>query len=103
MAGLLPITTHTLSATTSSGATRTSAFSDGTSSIMVTATEDCFVAFESATPTATTASTFITADWPYTFYVPPAGVVSDPASTGHKLAAITGTGTSTVYVTELGN
>ena len=99
MAGLLPITTHTLSATTSSGATRTSAFADGTSSIMVTATEDCFVAFESATPTATTASTFITADWPYTFYVPPAGITAS----GHKLAAITGTGTSTVYVTELGN
>ena len=74
MAGLLPITTHTLSATTSSGATRTSAFADGTSSIMVTATEDCFIAFDSATPTATVAaSMFITADWPYTFYVPPAG------------------------------
>ena len=100
MAGLLPITTHTLSATTTSGTTRTSAFADGCSSIMVTATEDCFVAFESATPTATTASTFITADWPYTFYVPPAGIT---ASSGHKLAAITGTGTSTVYVTELGN
>ena len=100
MAGLLPITTHTLSATTSSGATRTSAFADGTSSIMVTATEDCFVAFESATPTATTACTFITADWPYTFYVPPAGIT---AASGHKLAAITGTGTSTVYITELGN
>ena len=100
MAGLLPITTHTLSATTSSGATRTSAFADGTSSIMVTATDDCFVAFGSATPTATTASTFITADWPYTFYVPPSGIT---ASAGHKLAAITGAGTSTVYVTELGN
>ena len=67
---------------------------------MVTATEDCFVAFDSATPTATTASTFITANWPYTFYVAPAGIT---ASSGHKLAAITGTGASTVYVTELGN
>ena len=100
MAGLLPITTHTLTAGTATGTTRTSAFADGTSSIMVTATEDCFIAFDSATPTATTASTFITADWPYTFYVPPAGTT---ASAGHKLAAITGTGASTVYITELGN
>jgi hypothetical protein len=43
---------------------------------------------------------FITADWPYTFYVPPAGIT---AASGHKLAAITGTGASTVYITELGN
>ena len=100
MAGLLPLTTHTLTAGVSTGATRTSAFADGTSSIMVTATEDCFIAFESATPTATTASMFITADWPYTFYVPPAGIT---AASGHKLAAITGTGASTVYITELGN
>jgi len=100
MAGLQPIITHTLTAGTATGTTRTSAFADGCSSIMVTATEDCFVAFDSATPTATTASTFITANWPYTFYVPPAGIT---AASGHKLAAITGTGASTVYVTELGN
>ena len=100
MAGLQPIITHTLTAGTATGTTRTSAFADGCSSIMVTATEDCFVAFDSATPTATTASTFITANWPYTFYVAPAGIT---AASGHKLAAITGTGASTVYVTELGN
>ena len=100
MSGLQPIITHTLTAGTATGTTRTSAFADGCSSIMVTATEDCFVAFDSATPTATTASTFITANWPYTFYVAPAGIT---ASSGHKLAAITGTGASTVYVTELGN
>ena len=41
MAGLLPLTTHTLTAGTATGATRTAAFADGTSSIMVTATEDC--------------------------------------------------------------
>ena len=100
MAGLLPLTTHTLTAGTATGATRTAAFADGCSSIMVTATEDCFVAFDSATPTATTASMFITSDWPYTFYIPPAGIT---AAAGHKLAAITGTGASTVYITELGN
>jgi hypothetical protein len=65
---------------------------------MVTVTADCFVAFDSATPTATTASTFVTADWPYTFYVPPA-----VGAAGHKLAAITGAGASSVYITELGN
>jgi len=101
MAGILPLTTHTLTAGAATGTTRTSAFADGTSSIMVTATADCFIAFDSATPTATVAaSTFITADWPYTFYVPPAGTSS---SAGHKLAAITGTGASSVYITELGN
>jgi hypothetical protein len=98
--GLQPLTTHTLTAGTGTGATRTSAFADGVSSIMVTVTADCFIAFESATPTATTASTFVTSGWPYTFYVPPAGIT---AASGHKLAAITGTGASTVYVTELGN
>ena len=100
MAGLLPLTTHTLTAGTATGATRTSAFADGCSSIMVPATEDCFIAFDSATPTATTASMFITSDWPYTFYIPPAGIT---AAAGHKLAAITGAGASTVYITELGN
>jgi len=100
MSGLQPIITHTLTAGTATGTTRTSAFADGTSSIMVTVTDDCFVAFDSATPTATTASTFVTANWPYKFYVPPAGIT---AASGHKLAAITGVGASTVYVTELGN
>ena len=100
MAGLLPLTTHTLTAGTATGTTRTSAFADGVSSIMVTATADCFVAFDSATPTATTASTFITADWPYTFYLPPSRI---SAAAGHQLAAITGTGASSVYITELGN
>jgi len=98
MAGILPLTTHTLTAGTGTGATRTAAFAAGVSSIMVTVTADCFVAFDSATPTATTASTFVTADWPYTFYVPPA-----VGAAGHKLAAITGTGASSVYITELGN
>ena len=98
MAGILPLTTHTLTAGTGTGATRTAAFAAGVSSIMVTVTADCFVAFDSATPTATTASTFVTADWPYTFYVPPA-----VGAAGHKLAAITGAGASSVYITELGN
>ena len=99
MAGLLPLTTHTLTAGTATGTTRTAAFAAGVSSITVTATEDCFIAFDSATPTATVAaSMFITADWPYTFYVPPA-----VGAAGHKLAAITGTGASSVYITELGN
>jgi len=98
MAGILPLTTHTLTAGAATGTTRTAAFAAGVSSIMVTVTADCFVAFDSATPTATTASTFVTADWPYTFYVPPA-----VGAAGHKLAAITGAGASSVYITELGN
>ena len=85
-----PLTTHTLSATTSSGSTATSAFGDHVSVVMVTATAACFVAFD-GTPTATTASTYIAANTPYFFQV----------SGGAKGAAITGTGTASVYITEL--
>jgi len=46
-------TTHTLSATTSSGATATSAFAPQIQAVMVTATAACFVAF-GASPTAAT-------------------------------------------------
>jgi len=84
------IPTHTLSATTSSGATQTSAFGTQTQTIMVTATADVFVAL-GADPTATTLSTFITSGWPYTFRV----------NSGDKAAAITGSSTSSVYITEL--
>jgi hypothetical protein len=85
-----PGTTHTLSATTSSGATRTSAFGAQTQTVMVTSTAGVFVAF-GATPTAATSSTFIAADYPLTFRV----------EGGDTAAAITGTSTATVYVTEL--
>ncbi len=85
-----PGTTHTLSATTTSGATRTSAFAAQTQTVMVTATADVFVAF-GGTPTAATSSTFINADYPLTFRV----------EGGDKAAAITGTSTSSVYITEL--
>ena len=85
-----PLTTHTLSATTTSGSTQTSAFAAQVNAVMVTATDDCFVELGSG-PTAATSSTFITADYPLVFRV----------SGADKAAAITGTGTSTVYITEL--
>ena len=85
-----PRTTHTLSATTSSGATATSAFGAQTQTIMVTATAGCFVAFDQDRP-ATTASTYIAAGTPYLFRV----------DGGNMGSAITGTGTASVYITEL--
>jgi len=86
-----PLTTHTLSATTTSGATRTSAFATQIQSIMVTATAACFVQFDT-TPTALVASSvYIAAGTPYFFRV----------SEADKCAAITGTGTASVYITEL--
>ena len=87
-----PGVTHTLSATTSSGATRTSAFSDQVTVVMLTATDDCFIAFDiGGGPTATTSSVFITQDTPYIFGV----------SSGYMCAAITSADTSSVYITEL--
>ena len=83
-------TSHTLSATTSSGATQTSAFAPQIQTIMVTATAACFVAF-GASPTAAITSTYIAADTPYLFRV----------NGSDKCAAITGAGTATVYITEL--
>ena len=56
----------------------------------LSATADVFVHFGSS-PTAATSSVFITADYPIVFRV----------NGSDKAAAITGTGTSTVYVTEL--
>tara|TARA_R110002020_G_scaffold86244_3_gene212536 strand:+ start:543 stop:833 length:291 start_codon:yes stop_codon:yes gene_type:complete len=85
-----PRTTHTLSATTSSGSTATSAFGAQTQTIMVTATAGCFVAFDPDRP-ATTASTYIAAGTPYLFRV----------EGGNMGSAITGTGTASVYITEL--
>ena len=85
-----PRTTHTLSATTSSGATATSAFGAQTQTIMVTATAGCFVAFDPNRP-ATTSSTYIAAGTPYLFRVKGSSMCS----------AITGTGTASVYITEL--
>jgi len=85
-----PRTTHTLSATTSSGATATSAFGAQTQTIMVTATAGCFVAFDPDRP-ATTASTYIAAGTPYFFRV----------DGGNMGSAITGTGTASVYITEM--
>ena len=85
-----PLTTHTLSATTTSGATATSAFGAQTQTVMVTATAGCFVAFDPDRP-ATTASTYIAAGVPYFFRVSPEAMC----------AAITGTSTASVYITEL--
>jgi hypothetical protein len=85
-----PGTTHTLSATTSSGATATSAFGAQTQTVMVTATAGCFVAFDPFRP-ATTSSTYIAAGTPYLFRVKSAAMGS----------AITGSGTASVYITEL--
>jgi len=84
------VTSHTLSATTISGSTATSAFGAQIQAIMVTATAACFVAF-GASPTAATTSTYIAANTPYLFRV----------NGSDKCAAITGTGTATVYITEL--
>ena len=85
-----PRTTHTLSATTSSGATATSAFGSQTQTVMVTATAGCFVAFDPDRP-ATTSSTYIAAGTPYLVRV----------NGGSMCSAITGASTSTVYITEL--
>jgi hypothetical protein len=85
-----PRTTHTLSATTTSGATATSAFGAQTQTVMVTATAGCFVAFDPDRP-ATTASTYIAAATPYLFRV----------EGGNMASAITGTSVATVYITEL--
>ena len=85
-----PRTTHTLSVTTSSGATATSAFGAQTQTVMVTATAACFVAFDPDRP-ATTSSTYIAAGTPYLFRV----------DGGNMGSAITGTGTASVYITEL--
>jgi len=85
-----PLTTHTLSATVSSGATATSAFASDTNTVMVTATAGCFVAFDPDRP-ATTSSTYIAAGVPYFFRV----------SQSAQASAITGASTSSVYITEL--
>ena len=85
-----PVTTHTLSATTSSGATATSAFNSDTNIVMVTATAGCFVAFNPDRP-ATTSSTYIAGGTPYFFRVTPQSMAS----------AITGSSTASVYITEL--
>ena len=85
-----PVTTHTLSATTSSGATATSAFGSDTNIVMVTATAGCFVAFDPDRP-ATTSSTYIAGGTPYFFRVTPQSMGS----------AITGSSTASVYITEL--
>jgi len=87
---LRPLTTHTLAATTTSGATATSAFGAETQTIMVTATAACFVAFDPSRP-ATTSSTYIAAGTPYLFRV----------EGGNMASAITGSSTSTVYITEM--
>ena len=83
-------TTHTLSATTSSGSTATSAFGAQTQTVMVTATAACFVAFDPARP-APTSSTDIAAGTPYLIRVKGSSMCS----------AITGSSTATVYITEL--
>ena len=83
-------TNHTLSATTSSGATATSAFGAQTQTVMVTTTAACFVAFDPDRP-ATTSSTYIAAGTPYFIRVQSESMCS----------AITGTGTASVYITEL--
>ena len=84
-------TTHTLSATTSSGSTATSAFNAQTQTVMVTATAGCFVAFDPDRP-ATTSSTYIAAGTPYLVRV---------LGDGSMCSAITGSSTATVYITEL--
>tara|TARA_B110001454_G_scaffold136274_1_gene126661 strand:+ start:139 stop:441 length:303 start_codon:yes stop_codon:yes gene_type:complete len=86
-----PGVTHTLSASTTSGATRTSAFATQINQVMITVTAACFIEF-GTTPTALVASSvFLTANTPYIFSV----------SEANKVAAITGSGTASVYVTEL--
>ena len=85
-----PRTTHTLAATTTSGAVATSAFGAQTQTIMVTATAACFVAFDPDRP-ATTSSTYIAAGTPYFIRV----------QSGSMCSAITGASTATVYITEL--
>jgi len=84
-------TNHTLSATTTSGATATSAFGAQTQTVMVTATAACFVAFDPDRPATVAGSTYIAAGTPYLIRV----------KGGSMCSAITGTGTASVYITEL--
>ena len=82
-----PGVTQSISASTTSAAT-SNAFASGVTEVMVTATNACFVTF-AGTPTATTSDVYLAAATPYFFRV----------SASDKAAAITASGTSTVYVT----
>ena len=84
-------TNHTLSVTDSSGGTATSAFGAQTQTVMVTATAGCFVAFDPDRPATVAGSTYIAAGTPYLFRV----------EGGNMASAITGSSTSTVYITEM--
>lgn len=84
-----PGVTQSISATTTSAAT-SNAFASGIAEVMVTVTSACFVTF-AGTPTATTSDVYLAAATPYFFRV----------SASDKAAAITASGTSTVYVTEV--
>ena len=86
-----PLTTHSLTVTDASGATATSAFNAQVQTVMVTTTAACFVAFDPDRP-ATTSSTYIAAGTPYLIRV---------QGEGSMCSAITGTGTASVYITEL--
>ena len=87
-----PGTNHTLSVTTSSGATATSAFGAQTQTVMVTATAGCFVAFDPNRPATVAGSTYIAAGTPYFIRV---------QGEGSMCSAITGSGTASLYITEL--
>lgn len=81
--------TQSISASTTSAAT-SNAFATQITEVMVTTTAACFVTF-AGTPTATASDVYIAANTPYFFRV----------SESDKCAAITSSGTATVYVTEL--
>jgi hypothetical protein len=85
-------TNHTLSASTTSGGTATSAFGAQTQTVMVTATAACFVAFDPNRPATVAGSTYIAAGTPYLVRV---------QGEGSMCSAITGSGTASVYITEL--
>jgi len=85
-------TNHTLSVTDASGGTATSAFGAQTQTVMVTATAGCFVAFDPNRPATVAGSTYIAAGTPYFIRV---------QGEGSMCSAITGSGTASLYITEL--
>jgi hypothetical protein len=81
-----------LAATTSSGATRSSAALVGINYVRISSSGLAYVKLDSATPTSTVASgVAVNVGEPITVVIP----------TGYKIAAITASGTATVNITWL--
>ncbi len=82
-------TTQKVATSTTSAAT--GAFGSETFQLRIVVDVDSFITIGDGTPTATTSSAFLPAKWPEYFTCTP----------GQKAAAILGTGTGNMYVTEI--